>query len=264
MNKTPYSLYKESLGTIREGILLTRMESPTTPTKNVVKHQRQDSYGKFENGSGQNVSMNMNRSRPMGDYLSNAIAMKQKLRNEINKLELAKSKYRYSGANAHSRLVRVSGKQSSSSDDSTLSDSEDEILTPFEATRNIKIQPPSYWFGCSYIQRSNEQSLDITIRQTGILPAIKYSRVTLNVYLRTNKTVKQTVTLLKSSKDKSFRSSSITFNNITDYQIKTAHLTLRVIAHKFFSKRQVAEMVIDLSNCSSVTEKSEWSRIQTD
>ena len=255
MNKKLF-VREDSLGTVYEGILMT-----PEPSRHMVLSQRPVSRRKSGDDSDIEESPKTYKRYPKGSYLRNAIETKERLSKELKKYENFGSP-RQSASQAHPRLVRVCDRNSSRSDDSTFGDSDDEILTPFQATRGIVIEPPSYWFGCSYIHRPKEQSLNLTIRQTGVLPDFKYSKITLDIHLRTKKSKTQKVTLLKSQKDKSFRSSTVSFKEISFHQIQGASLVLDVIAHRFFSRKKVAQLKIPLNNCNAFTEKTEWSRIR--
>lgn len=143
---------------------------------------------------------------------------------------------------------------------------EDEILTPFQAVQGIRIEAPSYWLGCCYTYERDTNNIYVTIRQTGVLPDVatlqNFQRLDVNIYLVSlRKKRRHTVTLIKSRKDKSFRSRILSFKHVSIAELSCSRLVVQVVLHKRFSKVPVDVMNFSLSSCHSGLTKTELKRV---
>lgn len=142
----------------------------------------------------------------------------------------------------------------------------EEILTPFEAVRGLKRDAPAYWISSSYAYHSKTKTMDLTVRQTGVLPdqcgGDDISKLTLELTLlfANSRKQKKDVVLKRSLKDNSFRSSHVSFSNIAEKDSKIVQVRFRIFNCRWLSKRKVAEWTMPLNDCHE-RPKTQWKRV---
>lgn len=142
------------------------------------------------------------------------------------------------------------------------SSSDSEVLEPFQVLSTFKRKPPSYWVGCLFRFVPGQSKLEITLRQTGVLPDIltkcKFSK--LSVCVQLPDVSSRNFVLVKSRKDVSFRSHLMFFDAKDKDAVRQKALELKLYHHsKVFLKKCIAEWKIPLDRCTEVT-KTEWHR----
>ena len=138
--------------------------------------------------------------------------------------------------------------------------SDSEVLEPFQVVSEFKRKPPSYWLGCLYRFVPGTNKLEITLRQTGVLPDIlaknKFSK--LSVCVQLPDTNSQHFVLVKSKSDVSFRPHLMFFNVKDKESVQQQELVVRLYHHtKLFLKKCIAEWKISLERCTEET-RTEW------
>ena len=143
-----------------------------------------------------------------------------------------------------------------------------DVLTPFQALIGIKRETPAYWISSAYVYNPMFQQIDLTIRQTGVLPNTINPRAKLilvitccNETKSANKIVKKVV-LRRSGKDTAFRSSKTNFyvSNRTD--VREYSLKFQIYSHSLLRKKRIAEWEMPLTDCSLSDIKSYLTKVE--
>lgn len=168
-----------------------------------------------------------------------------------------------SGNNIREKLIQ-SRRQAKSADtvDNLNGEISKEILTPFEAVAGMKLEAPSYWISCSYAYRAKTKTVDFTIRQTGVLPDLDVSKLTLEITIPVGKSkkLKKDVVLRRSSTDTSFKSSHVSFSDIKEKHAKVLQARFRIFGSNWLPKRKVSEWQMPLNDCHEKP-KIQWKRV---
>lgn len=145
-------------------------------------------------------------------------------------------------------------------------ESEEEILTPFEALAGFRQEAPAYWISCSYSYHPKSTTVETTIRQTGVLPDLDgirdIAKLTLQItmFYGKSKKMKTEVILKRSGKDTSFKSNHVRFTGINEKDLKASRIRFRIFCCKWITKRQVAEWVMSTSDCQERI-RTQWNRV---
>lgn len=125
------------------------------------------------------------------------------------------------------------------------------ILTPFDALAGFSRGAPSYWISSSFAYDTSAQQVDMTIRQTGVLPSY-INRLTLRVsFVHKSRTQDRQVVLRQSMSDTSFKSSTISFSVHGEEGISEASVVFKIYDKKRIFKRKAAEWKASLNTYSS-------------
>lgn len=137
-----------------------------------------------------------------------------------------------------------------------------EILTPFQAVAGLKRSAPAYWVNMSYIYHPMSRSINVTIRQTGVLPDA-ISRLSMEIKLSFGKSRNQTktVVLKTSTKDNSFKSSKVSFKVDNELDIRNAVADIGLCTNKMFSKQKISEWQLSLADCSHIMPKLQFQKV---
>ena len=142
----------------------------------------------------------------------------------------------------------------------------DEILTPFEALAGLKRESPAYWISCSYAHHSKSKTVDMVIRQTGVLPNLQstnsFSKLSLEMTITYGKSRKQKkeVVLKRSCEDTSFKSSHVSFTGINEKDAKQLQVRFRIVGSRWLSKKNMSEWQMQLTDCHEKS-KTQWQRV---
>lgn len=143
--------------------------------------------------------------------------------------------------------------------------SDSEVLEPFQLLTSFKREPPSYWLGCVFRFVPGTEKLEITLRQTGVLPGMlsKYRFSKLSTCLSLPDASSKTIVLVKSKSDLSFRPHVLYFGVKNKQAVREKGLVVRLYHHtKVFLKTCIAEWRIPLDRCTEES-KTEWRKYVT-
>lgn len=143
--------------------------------------------------------------------------------------------------------------------------SEPEPLEPFQAVSGFIREPPSYWLGCLYRFRPGSNKLEITLRQTGVLPDIisRYRLSKLSTSVHVPGANSQSVVMVKSKSDNSFRPQFMVFDVKDRACVLENGLTIKLYLHmKLVWRKRIAEWSIPLNRCTEET-KTEWRKYRS-
>lgn len=143
--------------------------------------------------------------------------------------------------------------------------SEPEPLEPFQVVSGFIREPPSYWLGCLYRFRPGSSKLEITLRQTGVLPDIisRYRLSKLSTSVHVPGANSQSVVMVKSKSDNSFRPQFMVFDVKDKACVLENGLTIRLYLHmKLVWRKRIAEWSIPLNRCTEET-KTEWRKYRS-
>lgn len=138
-----------------------------------------------------------------------------------------------------------------------------QILTPFQAVKDFKREAPAYWINCAYVYDPKTQTINMTVRQTGVLPEMK-SKLTMNITVKSGASKKQVkqVVLKRSDKDNSFKSSSVQFRVNNELNIRESFAKFEIFSHSFLSKKKVAVWQFSLEDCSNTETRARFEKVK--
>lgn len=143
-----------------------------------------------------------------------------------------------------------------------------DVLTPFQALAGIKRELPAYWISFAYVYNPKLQQLNMTLRQTGVLPntvnpASKLIMV-VSCYDRKNSSKRKMkkVTLRESKTDMSFRSNKLNFYVSNKADVRDYCARFRIYSSTLLQKKKLADWEMTLSDCSFSGEKSHLTKVE--